>query len=83
MLPTWLDIQIQAEFNREQAAKAAETYHILRMQRETRSRTIKHRIVQFGAWLERIGCSLQSRYASRPSLEVSMTSVNDVRFQNC
>lgn len=83
MLPTWFDIQIQAEFKREQAKKVAENYHILRIQREAEYRSIKHRIIQFGAWLERIGCNLQSRYATRPGLEMSMPPVKDVRVQNC
>jgi len=83
MLPSWLDLQRQAEFNRERAEKAAEVHHILRLQREAKGRSRGHRIVQFGAWLERIGCRLQSRYAHRPSLDVGSIPVKDVRLQSC
>jgi hypothetical protein len=83
MLPTWLDIQIHAEYTRERAEKTAKAYHILRMQREAKGRSIDHRIVQFGAWLERLGCRLQSRYARHPNMEIRMTSVCDAGLQSC
>ena len=83
MIPSWLDLQGQAEFNRERAEKAAKTNHILRIQREAKGRSSGHRIVQFGVWLEQIGCKLQSRYATPTGLNVCMTSVNDTSLQSC
>ena len=82
MLPTYHDLLILAESNRERTRKWERDY-ILLASAQGGKRRITSVIVRFGAWLEKVGARLQTRYAKQPNLEVSMQSSSDVSLQSC
>jgi hypothetical protein len=82
MLPTWRDVIVQAEINRERT-RNAETNHILRASAAEEQFKLSVFLVRFGVWLEMVGCRMQSRYAQRPNLEVSLGTSHDIGYQSC
>ena len=81
MFPTLLDLEVQKQINHERIMKAA-----LRRQYKSHAKpanvVLKEQIVRFGVWLERLGCRLQSRFAS-PNLDLGSTPVHDAPLQSC
>jgi hypothetical protein len=82
MFPTLLDFEIQKQINQEHIMKAA-------LRRQLKANTsggahgFKSGIVRFGAWLERLGCRLQERFAPPCNLEFGGAPFQDATPQSC
>ncbi len=79
MFPTLLDFEVQKQINEEHILKAAQRRQ-LRHEIQGKPRSLSFVVVQFGSWLERIGCWLQQRFSPASSLGASVT---DARLQQC
>ena len=82
MFPTLQDLDVQNQINHEHILKVA-----LRRQMKSQTRGSRKimaaKVVRFGAWLERVGCRLQSRFSPPASLEMGSTTMNDAHLQSC
>jgi hypothetical protein len=82
MFPTLLDLDVQTQINEEHILKITRRRQMAAHKPAARIRFIKL-IVRFGAWLERMGRKLQTRYSPTSALAMTTTCLKEAHLQQC